>query len=150
MSHRKLLIKLKNYGIGTQLIRWIKNFLLGRTQTAIVRGASSTRVNWSAARLSSRSPSFLVACKRSARKHYIRALSLCRYNTREDEQVLQRDLNTLRSWSRRWQLSFNIDKCSVLLIKDCGFGPDYYLDGRGLENLNSRPYLGIELAYNLK
>ena len=72
------------------------------------------------------------------------------YNTRENKQVLQRDLDTLGSWSRRWQLSFNIDKCSVLLIKDCAFRPEYYLDDRGLENVNSRPYLGLELAYNLK
>ena len=26
VSHRKLLMKLKNYGIGTQLIRWLENF----------------------------------------------------------------------------------------------------------------------------
>ena len=69
---------------------------------------------------------------------------------RENKQVLQRDLDTLGSWSRRWQLSFNIDKCSVLSVKDCVSRPDYYLDGRRLENVDSHPYLGIELAYNLK
>ena len=71
-------------------------------------------------------------------------------NTRENKQVLQRDLDMLGSWSRRWQLSFNIDKCSVLSVKDCVSRPDYYPDGRRLENVDSHLYLGIELAYNLK
>ena len=47
-------------------------------------------------------------------------------------------------------MSFNIDKCLVLSVKDCVSRPDYYLDGKRLENVNSHLYLGIELAYNLK
>ena len=45
VSHRKLLIKLKNYGIGTQLIRGIENFLIGRTRAVIVNGTLSTHCN---------------------------------------------------------------------------------------------------------
>ena len=47
-------------------------------------------------------------------------------------------------------MSFNIDKCLVLSVKDCVSRPDYYLDGKRLENVNSHPHLGIELAYYLK
>ena len=35
-------------------------------------------------------------------------------------------------------------------VKDCGFRLGYYLDGIRLENVNSHPCLGIDLAYNLK
>ena len=38
----------------------------------------------------------------------------------------------------------------MLSVKDCVSRPDYHLDGRRLENVDSHPYLGIELAYNLK
>ena len=56
----------------------------------------------------------------------------------------------LGSWSRRWQLSFNIDKYSVLSVKDSVSRPDYYLEGRRLENVDSHAHLGIELAHNWK
>ena len=56
-------------------------------------------------------------------------------------------MDTLGTWSRRWQLSFNIDKCLVLSVKDCVSRLDYYLDGRRLENVNSHPYLGIEALH---
>ena len=45
VSNRKLLIKLKNYGIGKQLIRGMENFLIGRTGAVIVNGALSTHCN---------------------------------------------------------------------------------------------------------
>ena len=81
VSHRKLLIKSKSHGIGTQLIRWIENLLIGRTQTVIVNGAASTRCDVLSGvpqDLVLGPPSFLAVCKRSARKHYIGVPSLCR------------------------------------------------------------------------
>ena len=136
VSHRKLLIKLKSYGIGTQLIRWIENFLIGRTQTVIVNGAASTRCDvLSGVPQGSVLGPLLFLLYVNDLPESIK--SECRlfaddtllYNTRENKQVLQRDLDMLGSWSRRWQLSFNIDKCSVLSVKDCVSRPDYYLDG---------------------
>ena len=51
------------------------------------------------------------------------------------------------SWLRRWQVSFNIGKWSVLSVKDCVSRPNDYRDSRRLENINSQC---IEfLAYNL-
>ena len=157
VSHRKLLIKLKSYGIGTQLIRWIENFLIGRTQTVIVNGAASTRCDvLSGVPQGSVLGPLLFLLYVNDLPESIKSECLLfaddtlLYNTRENKQVLQRDLDMLGSWSRRWQLSFNIDKCSVLSVKDGVSRPDYYLDGRRLENVDSHPYLGIELAYNLK
>ena len=32
----------------------------------------------------------------------------------EDSPCLQRDLNTIFNWARKWQMRLNIDKCVVL------------------------------------
>ncbi len=35
--------------------------------------------------------------------------------TVEDARALQEDLNKLSAWADRWQMSFNINKCRVLI-----------------------------------
>ena len=35
---------------------------------------------------------------------------------RNDETILQNDLDQLATWSERWQIPFNVNKCKVLKI----------------------------------
>ena len=64
--------------------------------------------------------------------------------------TLAKDLQTLEAWSRTWQLSFNTAKCAVLSIGEKDSKQVYFLNGSRLKNVNSHPYLGVELNYNLK
>ena len=41
VCHRKLLLKLKNYGISGNIYKWVEDFLSFRTQKVVVRGTSS-------------------------------------------------------------------------------------------------------------
>ena len=43
--HSKLLVKLKSYGIGYELLNWFENFLTGRSQMVAIDGHLSTSVN---------------------------------------------------------------------------------------------------------
>ena len=45
VPHKRLLEKLKYYGINTQLLAWIENFLCYRKQRVIVDGQASEFVN---------------------------------------------------------------------------------------------------------
>ena len=29
-------------------------------------------------------------------------------------EVLQRDLNTIREWAQKWKMEFNVDKCKIM------------------------------------
>lgn len=103
VNRRKLILKLKSYGIGSQLILWIESYLAGRGQTVLVEGLSSVWCNILScvSQGSVLGPLFL---------RYVNDLpkqltSECRlfaddtllYNTRENHQA----------WSNMWQLSFN-------------------------------------------
>ena len=41
VDHRRLLEKLKKYGVGGKLLKWLSAFLLDRTQTVVIDGTSS-------------------------------------------------------------------------------------------------------------
>ena len=72
------------------------------------------------------------------------------YNTRNNSEILQNDLNKLQSWACEWQLSFNSSKCSVLSVGEKKSEQAYYLSNSKLQNVNTHPYLGVELSNSLK
>ena len=157
VSHRKLLHKLSSIGINTNLIKWIEGFLKNRGQVVEVDNSESSRC-W----VSSGVPQgtvlgpllFLIFINdltdQITSECCLFADDALLYNTRSNSQVLQEDLNQLETWSRDWQLFFNIDKCSVLSVKDPKLDQKYYLNNQRLRNVNSHPYLGVVLSYDLK
>ena len=59
--------------------------------------------------------------------------------------VLQKDLMTLQKYANGWQLSFNVTKCAVLTIGEKKSEIDYFLCEQRLKNVDTHPYLGLEL-----
>jgi len=72
------------------------------------------------------------------------------YSTKKSLAILQQDLVKLAEWSNLWQLKFNPSKCSVLSIGELNSKQPFYLDNVQLTNVNSHPYLGIELHSSLR
>lgn len=157
VSHQKLLYKLSSFGLNDKLVDWLKGFLQNRGQVVKVEAAVSSRccVSSGVPQGSVLGPLLFLIFVNDLTDQIS---SECRlfaddallYNTRDKAHILQEDLNTLEVWSRAWQLSFNIAKCSVLSIKDSKLEQIYYLNNQRLKNVNSHPYLGIELSYDLK
>ena len=73
--------------------------------------------------------------------------------TRSDADCLslQKDLDTLYSWARKWRMQFNASKCHVLQItrKKSIITHDYSLGQDTLTVVPSHPYLGIEIDNKL-
>ena len=69
----------------------------------------------------------------------------------EDHLILQNDLHTLVTWANKWQMEFNILKCTILQIilhqKTDHF--DYKMHNITLKRTDQHSYLGICLNHKL-
>ena len=126
VSHQRLLLKLRHYGIRGNLLDWIEDFLFERTQRVLVEGQHS-----SSAKVTSEVPQgtvvghllFLVfindlpECVKSTPRLFADDCLLyrpIRLNAVSEE--LQTDLDKLQKWENNWLMSFNPDKCEVIRI----------------------------------
>ena len=69
----------------------------------------------------------------------------------KDCKSLQKDLDTLEIWSKRWKMTFNISKCHVLRMtgKKASITQNYKLGNDPLTTVTSHPYLGVEFDSKL-
>ena len=126
VPHQRLLAKLRNYGVRGQLLEWISDFLLGRTQSVVLEGQHSSR-----APVTSGVPQgtvlgpllFLVYindmpdCVSSTPRLFADDCLLYRVvRSVADAAKLQQDLDQLQEWESTWLMEFNPDKCEVLRI----------------------------------
>ncbi len=121
-----MLNKLNHYGIHGSLLDWFESFLIGRTQSVICEGASSSSVpaisgvpqgtvlgpllfllyvNYL--------PGDLVS---SVRLFADDTLLYATIANDEDTTDLQDDLRRLEIWQQKWQMEFNLSKCKIMCI----------------------------------
>jgi len=69
-------------------------------------------------------------------------------DTVNDCIILQNDIDKLVSWSKSWQMQFDVTKCHTMRItrKEKLASLDYYIDGRKLSLVINHPYLGVMLS----
>jgi hypothetical protein len=161
VAHNRLLQKLEYYGIRGNLHGWIKDWLIGRTQSVVLDGARSKEES-----VTSGVPQgtvlgpimFLIYINNitdrttSPMKLFADdGLLFRKVNTVEDAQALQKDLDIVTSWAHAWQMRFNPIKCYVLRIsrKRNNITPQYEMMGTILQEVEHHPYLGIELDNKL-
>ena len=128
VPHQRCLGKLEGYGVGGQLLEWIGQFLTGRRQRVGVAGSFS---KW--ADVISGVPQgsvlgpvlgpVLFVCYINDMPENIASFIFMyaddtkvfqRVDCDEDRRALQRDLDRLCEWARKWQLHFNVGKCKVM------------------------------------
>ena len=132
VPHRRLLQKLKGYGIGGSVLKWIEDFLSDREQQVRVGTAfsSSEAVISGIPQGSILGPILFTIfindlpdsvqsnCKVFADDTKI-------YNTTDKSNTIQTDLISLQEWSNKWNLYFNVQKCKVLHIGKNNEEKDY-------------------------
>ena len=68
--------------------------------------------------------------------------------TVEDTLKLQKDINLLGSWARKWGMRFEPVKCNMMQLTNKRINEieaSYTLEGTVLENVDSTKYLGVQL-----
>ena len=152
---------LHHLGVHRVLLNWIRDFLSGRTQQVVFEGKRSYTSN-----VTSGVPQgtvlgpllFLVFINGMPDAVYSNiclfadnALFYRTIHTNEDALALQTVLDNLQTWERKWQISFNLNKCEVLRItnKRKIINSSYSFHGTALQTVDEAKYLGVTIQRNL-
>ena len=68
----------------------------------------------------------------------------------DDIMELQEDINKLFEWANKWQMNFNVDKCSVMHIGHNNMQGNYNMSNQQLPTTNQHRDLGIIITNGLK
>ena len=165
VPHKRLLSKLRSYGVRPEVIRWIESFLVHRQQRTGVRGHFSgwTKVLSGIPQGSVLGPLlfiiyindlpdmlggeiYLFADDAKIFKHI---------KSEHDVHDLQQTCDALQHWSDRWLLKLNVSKCMMIPISAGagGSGSTYRLVKEGkvenLQTVNKVKDLGITVDSRL-
>ena len=160
VPHRRLLNKLRSYGVSGKLLSWIESFLSERTQQVTIGGCHSTMVP-----VTSGVPQgsvlgpllFLiyvndlpdvVSC--SVKLFADDAKLFSGISTDSQAADLQADLNALVQWSSSWQMAFNEDKCKVMHIGAANRAAPLHMGCQQLQSTQVERDLGVKIDCVLK
>jgi hypothetical protein len=162
VSHKRLLGKLRLYGLEGPISQWICAFLTDRTQRVRVEGDFSKESN-----VTSGVPQgtvlgpllFLMFINdlpavldpgTSCRLFADDCIIYRQIRSLNDQLQLQKDLTALETWSHRWGMQFNAKKCIIMSISRKPAKVKFYqLDNTILDNVDACTYLGVLISGNL-
>ena len=155
--HTKLLYKLKLYDIGNMILKWLENFLIGRSQCVRVANSFSKifpelsgvpqgsifgpvlfLIYINDICTSSQQPNVKLKLFADDVKLYSDV-----YSTSDDN--LQICLNKIVMWADLWQLKLSHSKCSVLSIGKSMINTVYKINDTKLLKDVSNTDLGVEI-----
>lgn len=157
VPHQRLLTKLKSYGIGGKLLKWIGAFLTSRRQQVVINGVCSDWVPVSSGvpQGSVLGPLLFVI--------YINDMSVSTecplkifaddtkiYQVSAESDKLQADISQVLLWSEKWQLPFNEAKCKVLHVGSGNPHQTYTMRDRSLDVTVMEKDLGVQMDQDLK
>jgi hypothetical protein len=124
VSHAKLIQKLEAYGVNSILVKWIKSFLTGRKQRVVIGDNISEweDVTSSVPQGSVLGPLLFTIfindlperIKNECRLYADDSKLIGVIEKEEDAIDIQKDIDSMQSWAKTWQMSFNYDKCKVM------------------------------------
>ena len=160
VPHKRLIEKLRGYGIQGKLLCWIKDFLSERTQFVNVNGETSEESNVTSGvpqgsvlgpilfiYFINDMPNIQSQCSLKIFADDTKAFSAIQ--SVDDSYKLQDCIDKLVEWSDRWLLKFNSDKCKVMHLGKNNPQHTYYMsDSEGnqkrlLESTEAEKDLGV-------
>jgi len=164
VSHEKLFVRLSDYGIHGDLLRWLKNFFTQRTHQTRVGFALSELADLLSGVVQGSGIGpvmFLVFIDDLARmleQRHITAKLFAddvklylKIAGTDDAERLQLALDLISDWARAWQLAVSVGKCNILTVGRLPFEPkvEYRIAGSAIPNTEFCRDLGITITPTL-
>ena len=151
--------KLFSYGIGSKTLKWINAFQCYRQQRVVVNGVKS---DWAPIVSGVLQGTILGPLLFSLHINDITAdieseISLfadecvCYREIKDkgDTLILQRDIDRLGNWARKWDMRFQLVKCNMMQLTRKHLNKiqaSFTLEGAVLENVDNVKYLGVTIT----
>jgi len=162
VPHQRLLVKLRHYGINSHVCQWINTWLTRRSQRVALDGSFSNPVSVHSGvpQGTVLGPLMFLLYINDITEHIKSPLRLFAddcllyriITSKEDTIQLQHDLDQLQEWADKWQLKFNVTKCTIMRFTR-SLSPiifNYKLGSHSLGTSNQHPYLGVILDSKLQ
>ena len=157
VAHQRLLRRLSSYGIKGALLSWITSFLTNRRQCVSIKGSTSTwkPVESGVPQGSVLGPILFIIYVNEipeiVKSHiWIFADDTKLFETSDQAETLQEDLNNLMKWAELWELTFNVIKCKVIHYGQNNPESDYVMNNKKLESVDEECDLGVSFTRDLK
>ena len=162
VPHQRLLRKLKNNGVTGGVLAWIAAFLNNRHQQVRVDDHCSTwkRVKSGIPQGSVLGPILFVIFINDMPEVVESVCQLFADDAKIFDKVnlripnsgdtLQKDIDSVSTWSDKWQLPFNVTKCKVLHIGSTNPCRRYKMNGQYLQDVDEEKDLGVLVDNELK
>ena len=161
VPHQRLIHKAEQYGIKGDIINWIKSFLDSRTQQVVINGELSEPKNVTSGipQGSVLGPLLFVIFINDLPDQVKSDMFLFaddtkifrRISTKQDEVILQEDINEMMKWADQWQLEFHPDKCVKMSINNKELeNRTYNMDDVILRNVKQEKDIGVIVDDQLK
>ena len=128
VDHKLLIWKLKQFGIGGELIKWLQDYLTNRVQQVVINGQVSSKlpVLSGVPQGSILGPTLFLMYINDLAQGLMKGNSLAMFaddakifrqiNSVYDCSILQLELNRVTKWSHDWRMNFNVGKCQFMSI----------------------------------
>ena len=126
VPHKRLMVKLQEYGISGVILNWINVFLNGRTQTVILNGIAARKevVISGVPQGSVLGPLLFVLYMNDLPDTLVCPCMMFADDTKcfreitdvADMNMLQNDLHLMEKWSKTWLLQFHPGKSVVMSV----------------------------------
>jgi len=124
VPHKKLIAKLRSYGINEETVNWIQSFLTNREQRVVLGKESSnwTRVTSGVPQGSVLGPLLFIIYINDLAKEIENKVELYADDSKlirtvvneEDKESLQKDIDEIAKWSYENGLPLNLNKCHIM------------------------------------
>ena len=160
VPHERLLLKVKAYGIQGKVLQWIRSFLSGRKQAVVINGVKPTTSNFlSGVPQGSVIGSLLFLIYINDLPSQVSSEVLlfaddvklyCPIVNQQSNFQMEQDLLSLREWSLKWLLNFNVIKSFTMHLGSTNPCHMYCMDGQPLQVVSEHKDLGVIVDSSLK